>query len=102
MGQIPMYTPEEEKRSATHSQFNEKEVIDRLDRALERAAEEAYQNEMVDTNMEIIAVKEVAEKYEYYDDDEQRQETIDHCEWATKEEWIKEKINVWLYDYPEE
>lgn len=94
-----------ELKSSSHNpdaQFNEKELVDRLEFALERAAEEAYQNEMVDTNSYMTEIKEFAEKYEYYQNSDDRNITIENCEWATKEEWIKEKINVWLYDYPEE
>ena len=89
-------------KALEHGQFNEKELIDRLDFALERAAEEAYQNEMVDTNSYMTEIREFAEKYEYYANADDKRITIENCEWATKEEWIKEKINVWLYDYPEE
>jgi len=64
--------------------------------ALRRAAEEAYQNEMVDTNMEIIAVLEVAKEYEHYDSDEEKQATLDHCEWDSKKQWITNKMTEWL------
>ena len=92
----------EKSQRQPNAQFNEKEVIDRLEFALERAAEEAYQNEMVDTNSYMTEIREFAEKYEYYVNAEDKQTTIESCEWETKSEWIKEKIDVWLYDYPEE
>jgi hypothetical protein len=64
--------------------------------ALRRAAEEMYQHEMVDTNMEILEIREVAESYDYYFSEVERKISIENCTWATKEEWIKDKIDEWL------
>jgi hypothetical protein len=64
--------------------------------ALVRAAEEAYESEMVDTNTEIFEVVEVAERYKYYKDEQEKEETIRHCSWETKQEWIENKIQEWL------
>ena len=72
------------------------EIIQKFRIALRNAAEEFYQNEMVDTNMHILEIGEEAEKYEYYVDEDSRQEAIVNCQWATKEEWIEDKINEWL------
>jgi hypothetical protein len=71
-------------------------VIKNLQLALRQAAEEFYQNEMVDTNMHIFEIREEAEKYEYYADENSRQEAIENCQWATKEEWIQDKIKEWM------
>lgn len=70
--------------------------FDKLEAALRQAAEEAYQNEMVDTNMAMLDIREVAEKYEYYTDEDSRQDTIKNCIWATKEEWIEDIIFAWM------
>ena len=78
---------------AIFDQFKDKQFY--ID-ALRRAAEESYENEMVDTNMEIVSVKEVAENYKYYVDEKEKQEAIDHCEWDTKEQWIDARMSIWL------
>jgi hypothetical protein len=70
--------------------------IDRLNIALLNAAEELYKNEMIDTNMDILEIGEVAEKYEYYKDEAERQQAIENCSWATKKDWINNKIEEWL------
>ena len=64
--------------------------------ALLRAAEEAYQNEMMDTNVEILDIKTVVVAYEYWNSDEERQEALDHCQYESKEEWVQEKMDQWL------
>lgn len=64
--------------------------------ALQRAAEEMYENEMVDTNMAVLEIAEVAEKYEFYSSKEERQHALENCEWATKRDWINDKVQEWL------
>jgi hypothetical protein len=51
---------------------------------------------MIDTNMDILEIGEVAEKYEYYKDEAERQQAIENCSWATKKDWINNKIEEWL------
>jgi predicted transcriptional regulator len=46
--------------------------------------------------MHIFEIREEAEKYEYYADENGRQEAIENCQWATKEEWIQDKIKEWM------
>jgi hypothetical protein len=83
-------------RDDVYGQLNEIELIDKYDKALLIAAEEAYQNEMVDTNSYMTEIKEFAEKYEYYHNKDDKQTTIENCEWATKGEWIENKMTGWL------
>ena len=64
--------------------------------ALRRAAEEVYKSEIVDTLMETSTIKEVAEKYEYYANEEDKRVTIRNCLFETKEEWIENKIREWM------
>jgi len=65
-------------------------------KALHRAAEEVYQLEIIGTLMESSTIREVAEKYEYYANKEDREITIHNCEFDTKEEWIQNKIREWM------
>jgi len=78
---------------AIFDQFKDKQVYIE---ALRRAAEESYQNEMVDTNSYMTEIKEFAEKYEYYVNADDKRITIENCEWATKEEWIETRMSIWL------
>jgi len=73
-----------------------KEGFDVYRKALLKAAEEAYQSEMVDTNMETLDIREFAEKYKYYGTAEERATTINQCEFETKEQWIGMKIDEWI------
>ena len=69
--------------------------------ALRCAAEDMYKADMVDTNMEILEIREVAEAYDYYFSEDEKKIAVENCTWVTKEDWIKDKIEEWLQDAKE-
>lgn len=73
-----------------------KTALEKVSDALYRAAEHVYKSEMVDTNMEVLEIREVAEKYQYYKDEEEKKHAIENCSWATKDEWIYSVIDMWM------
>ena len=77
---------------AVFEQFKDKQ---RYVDALRRAAEEMYRSEMVDTEMDILEIKEIAEHGDYANDNEYKN-AIENCTWATKEDWILDKLNEWM------
>jgi len=91
-------------------QFKEKKLIDKYDSikhefnkvayeaALREAAEEWYQSEMVDTNMESVCIREIVKDYGYYANEKEKQQLLDQCDFDTKEDCIKAKIDEWLTD----
>jgi len=76
--------------------FKEKELIDKYEAALERAADQVYQSEMEDTNMAVLEIREVAEKYRYYQSDEEKKQALENCGWDTIKEWKETLIDLWM------
>ena len=72
------------------------EIVQMFRTALQRAAEEAYIDQMFITNQSIREIREEAEQYDWYESEEHRQAAINCCKWDTKEDWIKDKIEEWL------
>lgn len=70
--------------------------IEELRHAVRVAAEDMYKSEMLDTNMAILEIREEAEKYEHYADEEEKQEAIRNCSYETKEDWIEDRIQSWI------
>ncbi len=71
-------------------------TIEEWKAALRCAAEDMYQSEMIDTNMAVLEISEVAGAYEHYENDEERQEAIQSCIYETKEDWINDRIHDWI------
>lgn len=66
-------------------------------KALRKAAEEAYKNEITDTEMDILEIKEVIEKNrKLFATEEEWKLVMDNASYENKEEWIEEKIKEWL------
>jgi hypothetical protein len=76
--------------------FKEKDLIDRYESALWRAAEQFYKSEMEDTNMAVLEIKEVAEKYPLYRNEQDKKEAIENCAWETKRQWMETLIDLWM------
>ena len=64
--------------------------------AIRQAAEDMYESDMVETNMAMLEITEVAEAYEHYENDEEKQKAIQNTSFATKEEWIQDRIQEWI------
>lgn len=64
-------------------------------KALRKAAEEMYNNEMYMTQMDVLEVKEEIKKNH---SEEEWIRQIEDASYENKEEWIQEKINEWLSD----
>ena len=73
----------------------DREELNRYKKALRRAAEELYENEVVLTDMEHLMIREVAEKYDHFMNEE-KNIIMRNCIWATKEEWIEDTMNCLL------
>ena len=71
-------------------------TIEEWKSALRCAAEDMYESEMVDTNMSVHEIEEVASAYEFYENDEEREHAIQNCTYETKEDWIKDRIQEWI------